>query len=379
MNNNLKKIFVCGATLLSVSTAILPAGQILADTNQTESVSTNSQSSNDANSNNDNKQSSTQTTQQKQLSKPYVVYGAGAQDKAELSKVLGVTDNYTTLTATGQDLATYLGETGTSNSAMISSVSLAPAEPGTGSAVNIVDFNGQNNITQVKAQQYAQVLTMAGVKDVIVTVSANKPVSGTSALTGVYVALAADGIQINSQNAEAANSMIAAQNQAIQDNKNDESYPGKLTAATTQASADLAKQKQKGNDVTEQDVQNALEKALDKQGILDKTSGNAKNQIVNALVNVNNAPISMDKNYIQNANNLVNKLGDSVGNTMASAKDFLNSADAKAFGEEAKGWFTKIIDWIKDKWNALFGNNDEANVENQNLDSTNQNQENSNI
>lgn len=352
---DLKKLTVCGAVLISLSGAVIQTHSVNVFADTTEQ-SQNTQTNQSTSSQSGNTQSSqSDQTQTKQLSKPFVVYGSGASDKDELSQVLGVNDNYQELTATGADYGKYLGNgENASDTAMISSVSLAPAEPGTGSVVNIKDFNGQNNITQVKAQQYAQVLTMAGVKDVIVTVSANKPVSGTSALTGVYVALAADGIQINPENAEAANSMIAAQNGAINANKDDKTFPGKLTAATTQASADLAQQKQDGGQVTKQDVQDALDKALSKQGIKDQVPSNSYTQIVNALTNVNNAPISMDKNFVKNAGNLTKKLSNSVGDTMAQAKDFLNSEDAKALEEKAKGWLSKVIDWIKNTWNNLF-------------------------
>ena len=72
---------------------------------------------------------------------------------------------------------------------MISSVAIAPGDPGSGVKANIKDYNGSNNITQVTSQQYAMVAQMAGVTDVSIVVTANRPVSGESALTGVYKGL----------------------------------------------------------------------------------------------------------------------------------------------------------------------------------------------
>ena len=147
--------------------------------------------------------SSTTATQTHTIDKSYVVYGAGAGDKSELDNVLGVSDNFTTLTATASDYQKYINPNdSTTNAAMVSSVSIVPTDPGSGVKVNVKKFNGESNITKVTAQQYAMVAQMAGVTDVTITVSANRPVSGESALTGVYKALSADGINLNSQNTQ---------------------------------------------------------------------------------------------------------------------------------------------------------------------------------
>ena len=87
---------------------------------------------------------------------------------------------------------------------MISSVAIAPTDPGSGVKVNIKKYNGQSNITEVTAQQYAMVAQMAGVTDITIVVTANRAVSGESALTGVYKAFEEDGHQLNSQNTAAA-------------------------------------------------------------------------------------------------------------------------------------------------------------------------------
>lgn len=128
--------------------------------------------------------SSTSSTQTHTLNKSYVVYGAGAADKDELSNILGVNNDFTTLTATASDYQKYINANdSTTNAAMVSSVSIVPTDPGSGVKVNVKKFNGQSNITKVTAQQYAMVAQMAGVTDVTITVSANRPVSGESALT----------------------------------------------------------------------------------------------------------------------------------------------------------------------------------------------------
>lgn len=292
----------------------------------------------------------TQAEQSRPLSQPYVAYGAAAQQKHQVAQTLGATAKYAVLTTTGAD-ARYIGLSGVSDAAMISSVALAPAEPGTGTLVNIEPFEGQNNILQVKSQQYAMAATMAGVKDVIITVTANKPVSGEAALAGVYKALDQDGIPLNDQNTSAANNVLSATSGAIQDNADDKKYPGKLTAAVTETAGDLAKEKQAGNPITINIIINQLTINLRKQGIEDQTSSAAVQNISQALSEVNAAPISDSKGFIKNTGHLSDKLQSSAGDAMAKVKDFANSADAK----EATNWFMiNIWEPIKQFFTNLF-------------------------
>ena len=209
--------------------------------------------------------SSASSTQTHTLNKSYVVYGAGAADKDELSNILGVNNDFTTLTATASDYQKYINANdSTTNAAMVSSVSIVPTDPGSGVKVNIKKFNGQSNITKVTAQQYAMVAQMAGVTDVTITVSANRPVSGESALTGVYKALSEDGINLNNQNTQSANQMLSATNDAIDANKNDSSYPGKLMAAVGDTTKQINKQKRQGEQPTQVQIENILNQNLKK-------------------------------------------------------------------------------------------------------------------
>ena len=281
------------------------------------------------------------------LNSAYVVYGAGTSQEARqnLAKVFETDSSFKTLTATAADYNKYIanGSSNTTDAAMISSVAIAPGDPGSGVKVNIKDYNGSNNITQVTSQQYAMVAQMAGVTDVSIVVTANRPVSGKSALTGVYKALAEDGVSLNTENTATANEMLSATQPAINANKDDAAYPGKLMAAVGDVSKQLAQQKQ--------DIEDMLNKALADRGIQDQTTSEQVTQISGALVNFQNSPISSSKTYINNVTNTINNVKDSTGNLMNKAKDWANSAQAKEAVEQAKGWFTRFIEWIKSLFN----------------------------
>jgi uncharacterized protein YpuA (DUF1002 family) len=298
-----------------------------------------------------------QAVQTKELSKPYIVYGAGlaSSDQSSVKTTLGATDDYAVLTSTAADYRQYISNDSTTDAAMISSVSLAPADAGTGVKVNIVKYNGDSNITKVTAQQYAMVATMAGVNDVIITVTANKPVSGEAALTGVYKALAADGINLSAQNTSAANSVLEATQPAIDSNSSDTKYPGQLMSAVGNVSADLAKQRQENNQyATKDEVRQMLDEELSKYNIGSKTPESSKITIVNALIQVQKSPVSTTKSYISNVQNVSDSLKNSVGDAMAKLSDFANSADGKALMAKYGNIFQRAWQKIVEFFSGLF-------------------------
>lgn len=304
----------------------------------------------------DTTDSSSSSTSTHTLNSAYVVYGSGVSNDiySSLNNVLQTDSSFKTMTATADDYRKYINSSSnTTNAAMISSVAIAPGDPGSGVKVNIKNYNGENNITEVTAQQYAMVAQMAGVTDVSIVVTANRAVSGESALTGVYKALATDGVSINSENTSAANNVLDATQSAIDANKDDKSYPGKLMAAVGDVSKQIAQQKQDdaNNLATKQDIQDMLNKALEKRGIDGQTSQTQVTQIVNALVVFQNAPISSSKTYVNTVDDTIDNVKNSTGNLMNKAKNWANSEKFKQTTEEAKGWFAKFTDWVK----GLFG------------------------
>ncbi|MDO4855419.1 MAG: DUF1002 domain-containing protein [Limosilactobacillus gorillae] len=297
--------------------------------------------------------SSRQTSTTHTISKSYVVYGSGAPESvySNLNSTMGVDSSFTKLTATASDYEKYIGNGTTTNAAMISSVAIAPSDPGSGVRVNIKKYDGESNITEVTAQQYAMVAQMAGVTDVTIVVTANRAVSGESALTGVYKALAADGQQLDSQNTSAANQVLDATQGAINENSGDSSYPGKLMAAVGNVSKQVAKDKQNGQTDNFADIQALLTKALQKQGIESKTSSSSQTTIVNALITFRDSPISNSKTYVNNVTNTINNVKNSTGDLMNKAKNWANSEAAKTAVKDAQNWFQKLIAWIQNLFN----------------------------
>ncbi|MCP0885880.1 DUF1002 domain-containing protein [Ligilactobacillus sp. WILCCON 0076] len=327
---------------LAVATICLPVKNVLADSTDTSSDTTTSSSS------------STSGTTTHTLSNSYVVYGAGVASSLydSIDNVLGTDSNFKTLTSTASDYNEYISSsTSTTDAAMISSVAIAPGDPGSGVKVNIKNYNGNDNITSVTAQQYALVAQMAGVTDVTINVTANRSVSGEAALTGVYKAFAADGVTLNSTNTSTANQMLSATQSAIDANSSDSSYPGKLMAAVGDTTKQIAKDKQAGNTLTTAEITALFEKALSNRGISSKTSSTQITNIVNVLVNFQSSPISSSSKYVTNVTNTINNVKNSTGDLMNKAKNWANSSTGKKTIAEAQSWLDKLVTWVKDLFN----------------------------
>ena len=186
---------------------------------------------------------------------------------------------------------------------------------------------------------------MAGVTDVTITVSANRPVSGESALTGVYEAINADGVSLDPQNTQSANQMLGATNGAINANDNDKSYPGKLMAAVGDTTKDINQQRKAGQTPSEGQISNDLNRNLDKRGIKDETAGHTQ-PIVNALVQFSNSPISVSGDYSSHVNDTISNVKNSAGNMMNRAKQFMNSPKGQEIRQQGQGIWQRIINWF---------------------------------
>lgn len=363
MKKNKLIISVALTTTLFTSVGTLNQVKVNADNVQqeqtSESLSSSSSLASNSQSNNSGK-----AIQSKELSKPYIVFGSGCSQKSSVEKVLiGNADSsdFQELTANAQDYNQFINngqESNTTNASMISSVAVSPADPGSGIHVDIKDFNGEDNITQVTQQQYALAAQMAGVTDVNIVVTSPTQVSGTSALTGVYVALSEDGIKLNSDNTAVANQTLNATQQATQGmNPQDKA---KVVQAIGQTSEQIAKDNKNDNPDSQQQIVDLLKKNLDKQGVT--VQGNNFNLIVDSLNKFSKAPVANDgaKDYVKNVNNTLDNIKDSVKGNMIKAKDWANAN---------KGWFEKIWDNIKNWFKGLFSHNDE-NQDNQSSESS---------
>src|SRR5699024_11420561 len=94
-------------------------------------------------------------------------------------------DNLETYIVDAEDLNEYLDDANSSDSSMYSSVIIERKEEGYGIEVEIPN---SDRITRINKTQYENAMTTSGVTDAKVIVDSPKPVTGESALSGIYKA-----------------------------------------------------------------------------------------------------------------------------------------------------------------------------------------------
>ncbi|WP_080147156.1 DUF1002 domain-containing protein [Marinilactibacillus piezotolerans] len=156
---------------------------------------------------------------------PTYVYGGGLnetqiQETAEILEIDSM-ENVASVDVTGEDLQTYLG-TGSGNTAsMISSVLVQRENEGEG--VNVI-IQTPDDITEITQEQYANAAITAGVEDVTIMVASIRPVTGESALTGIYKAFDVNGEELDQDRMEVAQEELETTNQIAQENSGEEAF-----------------------------------------------------------------------------------------------------------------------------------------------------------
>lgn len=155
------------------------------------------------------------------FSKPTYIYGSGLGDDEirRTGELLGLKSlsNITMQPVTGTDLDRFLGnpQNFTTDGEMISSVVVAKAPKGSGLDVNITT---PGNITQIRKYQYENACITAGINDVYVNVGAVRPVTGESALAGIYKAFEVNNVTLDKKRMEVAQKELEVTNKIIQNN-----------------------------------------------------------------------------------------------------------------------------------------------------------------
>ncbi|MEO4054937.1 DUF1002 domain-containing protein [Solibacillus sp. CAU 1738] len=130
----------------------------------------------------------TQKPINEKLGVPIVVYGASLSEaeKDIVKTALRVDEEpeIDEITVSGADLVQYI-KNSNSSSRMYSSAKITRQEEGKGLVISIVT---PGNITEVTAEIYANAMLTAGIEDAVVEIAAPKPVTGHSALVGIYKA-----------------------------------------------------------------------------------------------------------------------------------------------------------------------------------------------
>lgn len=272
------------------------------------------------------------TTDQKnpineKLGVPIVVYGSNlSADEKEIVKTALRVDQETEvdeITISGQDLAKYIKDSNPS-SRMFSSAKITRQDVGKGLTISIVT---PNNITQVTSEMYASAMLTAGIEDAIVEIAAPKPVTGHSALVGIYKAYEAKtGETLDIERTDVANDELSVAT-SLADSA------GITDAQVAELLTQIKKVIAENKPATKEEVQQIVEDQLAKLQI--NLSDKDRQLLVDLMDRISNLNIDFSKLSSQ-LSDLTAKFDEKFGAIL----------EDEGFWQSVKNFFTNLIDTI---------------------------------
>lgn len=261
------------------------------------------------------------------LGVPIVVYGSNLSDdeKSTVKQALRVENEQEVdeITVSGQDLVKYISNSNP-NSRMYSSAKITREEKGKGLTISIVT---PENITEVTSEMYANAMLTAGIEDATVEVAAPKPVTGHSALVGIYKAYEVKtGETLDIERTDVANEELSVATELAKSaNVTDEQVSQLLT--------EIKKQIAELNPTTREDVEKIVEEQLSKLQI--ELSEQDRQLLVDLMDRIRKLDIDFTK-WSEQLSDLSQSIEEKFGDLF---KD-------EGFWEKVKNFFHNLLDKI---------------------------------
>lgn len=268
------------------------------------------------------------TVVNEKLGVPIVVYGGNLteEQKQTVKNALQVDKEpeVDEIVVTGQDLSKYI-KGSNPNSRMYSSAKITRQDEGKGLVISIVT---PENITEVTSEIYANAMLTAGIEDAIVEVAAPKPVTGHSALVGIYKAYEVKtGETLDTERTNVANDELSlATNLADSANISDEQVAQLLT--------NIKQQIAEVNPATKEDVAKIVEEELKKLNI--QLSDSDKQKLVDLMNRISELDIDFSE------------LSEQLADVKTKIEDKLSEImdEDSGFWQSVKNFFKNLFDTI---------------------------------
>lgn len=277
--------------------------------------------------------------------KPTFVYGGGLSEAqiAETAELFDIEEmnNVASTPALGDDLVKYLGYGSGNTASMISSVLV---QKDNNSGVN-VDILTPENITTITAQQYTNAAITAGVEDVNIEVAAIRPVTGESALTGVYKALEVNGEELDKERMEVAQEELEATSEIAEDADLDEEESGRLDGVIVEIKQQLADIKDRTDQLaTRDEIEQIINDALAKYDLQNVISIENINVLINYFENYQKTSAIDSEQVREQLNQFANDLGNKIGEVWQDAEE-------SGLLDRIANFFREIVDSIMSLFN----------------------------
>jgi len=272
--------------------------------------------------------------------KPTFVYGGGLND-AELGDTADLfeidsPEDVASVPALGEDLVTYLGYGSGNTASMISSVLV---QKDNNSGVN-VDILTPENITTITSQQYTNAAITAGVEDVNIEVAAIRPVTGESALTGVYKALDVNGEELDQERMEVAQEELETTSEIAEEENLDDEESSRLDRAIVDIKQQLSDIKDRTDQLaTREDIEQIINDALDRYDLRNVISVENINILVNFFEGYQQTSAIDSEQVREQLSQFADNLGDRLGDAWQQA--------------EESGLLDRIANFFRDIFNSL--------------------------
>ncbi len=264
------------------------------------------------------------------LGVPIVVYGANltAEQKVSVQQALKVSESATVeeIEVTGQDLATYIKD-GNPSARMFSSAKITRTEEGEGLVISIVT---PDNITQVTNDMYANAMLTAGIENATVEVAAPSPVTGHSALVGIYKAYEATGEQLDAERTDVANEELSVATILSEESGVDQE---KVSELLTEIKKQIAEQ----NPASREDVEQIVSDQLSRLQI--ELSEQDRQLLIDLMDRIRQLDIDFSK-WSTELEDLSKTIEDKIG-TIVNDEGFWESVKQffRDLANTVRGWF----------------------------------------
>ena len=200
------------------------------------------------------------------------------------------------------------------------------------------------NITKVTEDMYRNAAVTLGIEHAEITVAAPIPVTGESALAGIYYSLEENGVAIPQANKDLAQEELSALSEINAENQGKEGYNAdKLNVALTDIKKGVAEAKEKNANLSKEDVQEIVENTLKNYGLDKVVTGDQITVIVNFAFNLSNNEIINSADFKSTLNDLKNSIVAKANDTFSGIN--LNF-DANKAVQDGGNFLSNI-------WNAI--------------------------
>ncbi|MFO8069951.1 MAG: DUF1002 domain-containing protein [Alkalibacterium sp.] len=275
---------------------------------------------------------------------PTYVYGGGLNEAQveETADLLDIDDmdNVASVDVTGEDLQNYLG-TGSGNTAsMISSVLVQREGEGDGVTVLI---ETPDDITEITEEQYANAAITAGVEDVTIMVASIRPVTGESALTGIYKAFDVNGEELDQDRMEVAQEELETTNNIAQENAaNEEFDTSRFDQAIVEIKQQLAELREGQEELaTREDIERIINEALENNDLQNVISQEQIDRLLAFFERYQQTGAIDSEQVREQLENLSNNIRDRFGDVWQDAED--------------SGLIDQIGNFFRQIWEAIKG------------------------